>query len=422
MDYIDQYIMTQDNNEISGLSKLLQDNNVMLLGDHDKYTEYDIIETILEEHNQNSSFYIVDLGEIIRRYRWWVKLLPTVKPYYAVKCNPSAVICKLMSLLGSGFDVASKNEINIVKNDAKYGDVIYAHPYKDCASLQYARAADIDLSVFDSIYELDKIKVFHPFCKLVLRIKVDDSQSQCRFSTKFGAETSDLSNIDTILRYAETSNLIISGVSFHVGSDCAAPAQYYEALKLAKQVFVIGEHHGFTMNILDIGGGFPGKQGDTNTKLFEEICTTINQGLADFFGDRPDLKVMAEPGRYFVQASHTLVLNVIGKNMRLNKESGAQEFMYYMNDGVYGSFNCIMFDHQKPEILPYNERHEEKKYKSIIFGRTCDSIDVISNDIQLPQLEIDDYCFVPDFGAYTVAASTTFNGFPNIKSYYVLTS
>lgn len=417
--------MEQDN-EISGLSKLLQDNNVMLLGNHDKYSEYDIINMILEEHNQNSSFYIVDLGEIIRRYRQWVKLLPTIKPYYAVKCNPNTVICKLMTLLGTGFDVASKNEINIVKNDANYGDVIYAHPYKDCASLQYARAADIDLSVFDSIYELDKIKVFHPFCKLLLRIKVDDSKSQCKFSTKFGADTSDMSNIDTIIRYAETSNLIISGVSFHVGSDCEGPVQYYDAIKLAREVFKIGEKHGFKMNMLDIGGGFPGRNcsdsGDNQNKLFEEICENINKALGEFFNDVEDLKVIAEPGRYFVQASHTLVVNVIGKNVKLNKETGAQEFMYYINDGVYGSFNCIFFDHQKPVILPYNERNEEKKYKSTIFGRTCDSIDKITDDIQLPQLEIDDYCFVPNFGAYTVAASTTFNGFPNIKSYYVMTS
>lgn len=121
--------------EISGLSKLLQENNVVLIGNHEKHSDYDIIESILEDHDHNASFYIVDLGEIIRRYRRWVQLLPNVKPYYAVKCNPNAVICRLMSFLGSGFDVASKNEMNIVKSDAKYGDIIYAHPYKDYASL-----------------------------------------------------------------------------------------------------------------------------------------------------------------------------------------------------------------------------------------------------------------------------------------------
>jgi ornithine decarboxylase len=413
--------MEQDT-EIAGLSKLLQENNVRLIGNHEKHTEYDIIETILENHIHYSSFYIVDLGEIIRRYQMWTKLLPRVHPFYAVKCNPNAVICKLLAMLGCGFDVASKNEINIVKNDAEYGTVIYAHPYKDCASLQYARTVDIDISVFDSIYELDKIKLFHPKCQLLLRIKVDDTHSACRFNTKFGADTDDMSNIEDILNYARISRLNIIGVSFHVGSDCTSPEQYYSAIKLASEVFKIGQKHGFKMTMLDIGGGFPGKRGDEPFKLFENICESINRALDTFFSDIPDLKIIAEPGRYFVQASHVLVVNIIGKNQRINKETGEKEFMYYINDGVYGSFNCIFFDHQKPDIYPYNESNETEKYKSVIFGRTCDSIDKVSDEIYLPQLEIDDYCFVPNFGAYTVAASTTFNGFPSIISYYVMTS
>lgn len=412
----------EQSTEIAGLSKLIQENSVILFGSRNKYTEYDIINSILEDHNQNIPFYIVDLGEVIRRYKKWVQMLPTVKPYYAVKCNPNPIICKLMSLLGTGFDVASKNEMNIVKNDVSYGNIIYAHPYKDCSSLQYARAADIDLSVFDSIYELDKIKVFHPFCKLLLRIKVDDSKSHCQFSSKFGADTSDMSNIDTIIRYAETSNIVLVGVSFHVGSDCEEPKQYADAIKLAKEVFKIGEKHGYKMNMLDIGGGFPGKRGKEQDDLFDAISQTVNDALKEHFSDIEDLKVIAEPGRYFVQSSHTLVVNIIGKNSKINKESKQQEFMYYINDGVYGSFNCIFFDHQTPDILPYNERNEEKKYKSTIFGRTCDSIDKITDNIELPQLEIDDYFYVCNFGAYTTAASSTFNGFPYIKPYYIMTS
>jgi diaminopimelate decarboxylase len=411
---------TEQNTEISGLSKLIHDNRVILLKDHNDYTDYDIIKTILdqEEHIQNSSFYIVDLGEIIRRYHQWVRLLPNVIPYYAVKCNPNPVICKLMAILGAGFDVASKEEINIVKDDAEYGKIIYAHPYKECTSLQYARTVDVDLSVFDSIYELDKIKLLHPNCQLLLRIKVDDKNSACRLNSKFGA---DMDDIDDILRYAKTSFLNVVGVSFHVGSDCGDASQYYAAIKQAKEVFDIGKKYEYNMNILDLGGGFPGKRSEGCTALFEQMCTHINKGLEEFFSDIPTLKVMAEPGRYFVQASHILVVNVVGKNLHVNRETKEKQFIYYINDGVYGGFNCIVFDHQKPEILPYNERNEKERYKSIIFGRTCDSMDKISDDITLPQLEINDYLFVPDFGAYTVAAASTFNGFPKIRSYYVMT-
>ena len=408
-------------NEISGVSKLFKENNVIVLGKRDNYSVYDMIDIILKDHQTHSSFYIVDLGEISRRYKKWTTLLPRVEPFYAVKCNPNNVICKLMALHGSGFDVASKYEINIVKDIVNHDKIIYAHPYKDCDYLQYARTVDVDLSVIDSENEIDKIKLLHPDCSLLVRIKVDDSHSLCRLNEKFGVDTSDLKIVENILSYAKSTGLNVIGVSFHVGSGCDDPSQYHNAIKLAKDVFDIGTKCGFTMNTLDIGGGFPGKNDDVSISLFENMCKVINDSIDEFFSDRDDMRFIAEPGRYFVQASHVLVVNVIGRNERVNPETGSKEYMYYINDGVYSSFNCIHFDHQKPEILPYNERNE-KKYQSVIFGRTCDSIDKITDNIQLPKLVCNDYLFVDGFGAYTVAASSTFNGFPEICSYYIMTS
>jgi diaminopimelate decarboxylase len=90
-----------------------------------------------------------------------------------------------------------------------------------------------------------------------------------------------------------------------------------------------------------------------------------------------------------------------------------------MNDGIYGSFNCIVFDHQKPQILPYNERDGEN-YESIVFGPTCDSMDTVCENIQLPELAIGEWCFIPNFGAYTVAAASDFNGFSKLRAFYIL--
>ena len=85
------------------------------------------------------------------------------------------VICQLLSLLGAGFDVASKNEINLVKDYVNDIDnIIYANPYKESSSIQYARSIDVDTSVFDSEDELYKIRLYHPKCKLLIRLKVDD--------------------------------------------------------------------------------------------------------------------------------------------------------------------------------------------------------------------------------------------------------
>jgi len=170
------------------------------------------------------------------------------------------------------------------------------------------------------------------------------------------------------------------------------------------------------MTVLDIGGGFPGSD-DENAIVFEDIAKKLNEEIDKNFADVEDLRVIAEPGRYFAAMSHTMVFNVIGKKKII--ENNETKFLYYMNDGVYGCFNCIVFDYATPEIKPFNERNE-KRYKSTIFGPTCDSLDTISRETELPELVVGEWCYVENFGAYTKAAASNFNGFQKIDGNYVL--
>jgi diaminopimelate decarboxylase len=170
--------------------------------------------------------------------------------------------------------------------------------------------------------------------------------------------------------------------------------------------------------VIDIGGGFPGV--DKNIK-FEDIARRINDGVTEFFSEKTGIQFIAEPGRYFAEASHTLVLNVIGKKNIIDEETGEKIIVYYLNDGIYGSFGCIYFDHNSPVVLPFNERNNEL-HKSRLFGPTCDSIDLISNDIMLPELAVGEWVYVENFGAYTVASSSNFNGFKTNVFKYIFRS
>lgn len=422
-------------NEYSELSLFLKDNNVLVPDTKNKDLDvYEIIQLILEKNNPTTAFYIINLGEIIRQLKLWKEVFPYIDPKYAVKCNPNPVICQLLALLGVGFDVASKNEINLVKDHVnKIDNVIYANPHKEWSSIQYARSTDVDYAVFDSEYELQKIKLFHPKCKLLMRLKVNDKNSLCRFSTKFGV---DINHARSLLTCAKNLKLKVVGVSFHVGSGCHDAAQYYEALNMCHQVFVMARDEikmPSQLEIIDIGGGFPGLHDDASLSLLKGISANLNKGFTDLFlsdyyihnfddplndDTKPPIYVISEPGRFFVQSSHTLLVNVISKNV-FDAEDEGTKYYYYLNDGVYGSFNCIFFDHQTPEILPYNERDGEI-HKSTVFGPTCDSIDKICSDVSLPELEIGEWCFVKNFGAYTTAAASNFNGFSKTPAFYVL--
>ena len=173
--------------------------------------------------------------------------------------------------------------------------------------------------------------------------------------------------------------------------------------------------------MLDFGGGFPGN--DDKAVKFEEIAESINKGITDFFpnAEEEGMEFIAEPGRFLAQRTHTLVMNVIGKKIVNAEKEEDKTIVYYLNDGVYGSFNCIFFDHEHPVILPFNER-DGKQYKSLLWGPTCDSIDMISENVMLPELAIGEWVYVENFGAYTVAASSSFNGFRTNTYKYILRS
>ena len=415
-----------------------QKNKVKFYGSD--YETYDIINDYLEDNQSDHAFFIIDLGEITKAYNKWTTLLPNVKPHYAVKCNPNPVVLEALATLGCNFDCASENEIKtIIEITADPSRIIFANPCKMSSQIRYARANDVDVMTFDCEEELYKIKLYHPYAKLVLRLAVDDSKSLCKFNKKFGCR---LEQVDELLRIAKTLKLDIVGFSFHVGSGCSSAENFYYAIRDCRSATDMAESIGIRINTIDIGGGFPGVD---RAIRFEDIAARVRDGAHDFFGDMPDVQFIAEPGRYFAQKSHILVLNVIGKKIlyeesasdltvkALDKSAEAldpsdkasdpsgKRIIYYLNDGVYGSFNCIYFDHTVPTILPFNER-DGGQFKSTIFGPTCDSIDLICENVMLPELAIGEWVYVEDFGAYTAASSSAFNGFKTNLFKYIFTS
>jgi ornithine decarboxylase len=396
---------------------LLQKYDVKLYGS-DRDT-YDIINDFLEDNQSERAFYIIDLGEITASYSNWIRLLPNVKPYYAIKCNPNPVILDALASLGANFDCASENEmktiIEITKDPSR---IIFANPCKMSSQIRYARANDVDLMTFDCEEELYKIKLYHPYAKLILRLAVDDSKSVCKFNKKFGCK---LDQVESLLRIAKTLKLDVNGFSFHVGSGCSSADNFYEAIRSCRTATDIAINMDIQINMIDIGGGFPGL--DRNIK-FEEIAKRVNDGISDFFEEELEkgtVHFIAEPGRFFAEKTHTLVLNVIGKKTTIDEETGEPVIIYYLNDGIYGSFGCIYFDHSLPVILPFNERNN-KLHRSRLFGPTCDSIDLIAENIMLPELAIGEWVYVENFGAYTVASSSNFNGFKTNVFKYIFRS
>jgi len=347
-------------------------------------------------------FYIIDLSSVTEQYTRWKTHLPRVKPHYAVKCNPDPRIIKLLGKLGCNFDCASRNEMDAVTSlQVNPSRIIFSNPCKQKSHIDHALSSKIYRMTFDSISELSKISPDSE-AQLIIRIRVDDSQSVCRFGSKFGCS---LAELDDIYTFAKKAKYKLTGVNFHVGSNCRDPETYHKAIKDARRTFDKAKEYGFNFDTLDIGGGFP-----SDLETFAVIAQTVNVSLDTYFKETPN--IIAEPGRYMVEKSHTLVVSVI---------TVKSDRRYYINEGVYGSFNCVHFDHAYPVFLPYTLKSDKLLYKkSTVFGPTCDSMDVLGDSYLLPDLSVGDRLYVENVGAYTCAASSNFNGFNAPTRYYII--
>lgn len=365
----------------------------------------DIIKKYISERNENEPFYIIDLTKVAEQYNKWISNLPNITPYFAIKANPDLKIIKLLANMGCNFDCASKTEIATILNITNDPErIIFANPCKYPSHISYAKSNNISLMTFDCIEELDKIHAIYPEARLLLRICVDDSNSKCKFNSKFGCRLDDMPPIFERICHL---NLNLVGFSFHVGSGCEDPVSYYKAIRDCRYAYTEATKYGLIPSIIDIGGGFPGTSSSSNV-TFEDICENIKRAQNSFFKSKIDsnkITFIAEPGRFFTEAALTLVINVIAKK----KEE--KQIKYYLGDGVYGSFNCIHYDHQAPQLIQLSPVENANMYKSTFFGPTCDSMDVIYNDIEYPELQIGDWLYVKNYGSYTNAPSSSFNGF-----------
>ena len=313
--------------------------------------------------------------------------------------------------MGTGFDCASHAEIErILRLGVDPSRIIYAQPCKTKSFIRYAADVGVRQMTFDNADELHKIRAFSPDAELLLRISTDDSASLCRLSIKYGA---DVDSTQELLVLAKSLGLNVTGVSFHVGSGACDPASFTKAVRDARTVFDQAASTGYDLKVLDVGGGFV-------SETFETFADALTEAMDEHFP--PHIKVIGEPGRYYVADAFSLATNVIGRRDIEDPRTREQAYMIYLNDGVYGNFSNIIFDHQHPtaRILHCDDAREIPTVYSI-WGPTCDGIDVIAERCTLPcVVKVGDWLVFEQMGAYTKCSATRFNGFAdNHKVIYV---
>uniref|UniRef100_A0A8C9PUD3 Antizyme inhibitor 2 n=1 Tax=Spermophilus dauricus TaxID=99837 RepID=A0A8C9PUD3_SPEDA len=358
-----------------------------------------------------AAFFVADLGAVVRKHFCFLKCLPRVRPFYAVKCNSSLGVLKVLAELGLGFSCANKAEMELVQRiGVPASKIIYANPCKQIAQIKYAAKHGVRLLSFDNEMELAKVVKSHPSAKMVLCIATDDSHSLSCLSLKFGAS---LKSCRHLLENAKKSHMEVVGVSFHVGSGCPDPQAYAQSIADARLVFEMGAELGHTMHILDLGGGFPGIEG---AKVrFEEIASVINSALDLYFPEGCGVDILAELGRYYVTSAFTVAVSIIAKKEVLLDQPGREEengsapktIVYHLDDGVYGIFNSVLFDNICPTpILQKKPSAEQPLYSSSLWGPADVHVLCVAEAVGLPQRHVGDWLVFDNMGAYTVGTGS----------------
>ncbi len=223
---------------------------------------------------------------------------------YSVKTNSFPLALKKLAALGAGFEAASLDEINAVKNFKTLK--IFNGPCKTEEELQKAVKENYCINI-DSLSEIEKL----------LKLSIKPRNIGLRASlqkSKFGFDETSLAEA---IEIAEAKNLSIIGLHIHLGTQQTLVefeknlSGLYDYLKRFFGKYDEKIH----LEYIDIGSGFP-----DNFKLknlgysLEEYFKSIAEHFANM-QKQHGFKIIVEPGRFLVSDAFDLIaqVNVIKK-------------------------------------------------------------------------------------------------------------
>jgi len=349
-----------------------------------------------------SPLLVVDCEQVRRQYHALRAALPGVDLHYAMKPLPHAAVVACLRDEGAFFDLATTGEVELVKAQGIAAErCIHTHPIKRDSDIRDAMRYGVKIFVADNPEEIRKFARYRRRAELLLRVSFRSPDAVVDLSRKFGCEPG---AVLEMIEQARRLGIRVRGLSFHVGSQATEPTKYIEAIRACTSLIGEALLAGLpALDILDIGGGFPVSYNDPVMPI-DEFCRPIRAELAKL---PPHVRVIAEPGRFIAAPAAIAISSVMGKAKRDGR------WWYYLDDGLYGSYSGQLFDHAKYPVTTL--RQDGERFPSVLAGPTCDSIDVIDDDISLPELEVGDLVVGRMMGAYTWASATDFNFFKRAK-------
>lgn len=334
-----------------------------------------------------------------RAARFFVEKFPG-RSMYAVKANPSPDLLQILWDSGiTHYDVASIAEVRLVARTLPEATLCFMHPVKAEEAIEEAYFTHgVKTFSLDSIEELEKIvRATRGASDLTLcvRLRVSSEHSKLSLASKFGAAPGETKEL--LFRARQVADAL--GICFHVGSQAMTPEAYAQAMERVRAAIV---EAAVTVDVIDVGGGFPSTYPGMEPPPLEHFFETIHRAFESLPVSYSS-ELWCEPGRALCAEYSSLIV-------RVERRRGSE---LYINDGAYGAlFDAAHIGWRFPVTLLREPDSRARDVDFSFYGPTCDDMDHMAGPFALPaDVQAGDYIEIGMLGAYGCAMRTAFNGF-----------
>ena len=321
------------------------------------------------------------------------------KSLYAVKANPSPDLLRVLWASGiTHYDVASIAEVRMVRATLPDATLCFMHPVKTASAIAEAyHQHGVKVFSLDTLEELEKIVAATDGAEdlsLCVRLRVSSDYSELSLASKFGIDLADAAPLLQATR--QVADCL--GICFHVGSQAMTPFAYVQALERVRAAIVDAS---VTVDIIDVGGGFPSVYPGMEPPPLEDYFAVIHRA-SESLPISYSSELWCEPGRALCAEYNSLIV-------RVEKRRGNE---LYINDGAYGAlFDAAHVGWRFP-VEQIGAAKGGALEDFAFYGPTCDDADYMEGPFLLPaDIGPGDYIEIGMLGAYGAAMRTAFNGF-----------